>query len=253
MKRYYTISCIIIAVICATNATWIQAKGLVGQMLLETAWQASIGNKDVKKPWPWADTWPVAKLTIPTLEKSFVVLEGVSGEAMAFGPGRIEQLSNTAKSGVYGIGGHRDSHLSFLKHLPLNSDLQLQTIDGQQTLYRITNTFVADSAQEKLMISNTEHALILITCFPFNASQTGGTMRYVAIAEPVARDRENLSATQSASLESFWVEKLREPNKHILPAPLRAISYSALAENQSINTMAFSLRILDGDDASEYP
>ncbi|MBT7487663.1 MAG: hypothetical protein HN673_14945, partial [Rhodospirillales bacterium] len=49
---------------------WIPMKAALAQILLEKAWQETRqGNSKVRpnmpaKPWPWADTWPVAKLTM---------------------------------------------------------------------------------------------------------------------------------------------------------------------------------------------
>ena len=32
------------------------------------------------KPWPWADTWPVARLVVPSLGIDQIVLEGAMAE-----------------------------------------------------------------------------------------------------------------------------------------------------------------------------
>jgi len=184
----------ILAIATGSQAFWIQAKAGLGQVLLESAWARTLDTKTPQKAWPWADTTPVAKLTVPFLGESFVVLEGVSGEAMAFGPGRIASLSDTAKSGVFGVGGHRDSHLRFAEHLTLGSELELQTRDGSVTRYQVTTKFVADSADQELLVDPHQHALVLITCYPFNALQTGGSKRYVVIAIPETEESQTHTA-----------------------------------------------------------
>ena len=61
------------------QGSYIHAKAMVAQLLLESAWTETLsGNKEVK-PWPWADTWPVARLRAPTLGISRIVLAGASG------------------------------------------------------------------------------------------------------------------------------------------------------------------------------
>ncbi len=185
MNKQLATLCFLLAIVFGLNASWIQIKASVGQQLLESAWKKSLQMGKVQKAWPWADTWPTAKLDIPALGESLIVLEGVSGEAMAFGPGRIRALSDTAASGVYGIGGHRDSHLRFLSRINSKHPIYLHTADGVEKQFRVIKSFVADSSDQELMVSKSQHALVLITCYPFNALQVGGSKRFVVIAEPV--------------------------------------------------------------------
>lgn len=171
-----------------SHVGWLHVKANLGQLLLENAWQHTLQTQQVHKAWSWADTWPVAKLTVPSSgqspSQSLIVLEGTSGEAMAFGPGRVSGLSRTARQGVFAIGGHRDSHLQFLEHIEIGTKLHLQTPDGAEQLFEVSESFVADSASDDLLIAKNQHALVLITCYPFNALQTGGSKRYVVIATP---------------------------------------------------------------------
>jgi len=169
----------------ATSAFWVQAKAHVGQWLLDRAWQQATVTQQSTKAWPWADTWPVAKLHVPSTNTTMVVLEGVSGEAMAFGPGRMTDLSKSAETGLFGIGGHRDSHLNFVKDLSSGAQISLQTIDGASAVFEVSEQFVVDTSTEKLKVDAEQHALMLVTCYPFHAFQTGGPLRYVVIANPV--------------------------------------------------------------------
>ncbi len=184
MVRSLFIACVLASMGLAVSSFWIEAKAVVGQVLLERAWVQSIQQKTHQKPWPWADTWPVAKLNVPKLEKSLVVLEGVSGEAMAFGPGRLTTPLPEPDDGVLVIGGHRDSHLQFLQFMENGDELSVENQQGDTTHYRVTRSFVADSSSQHLMVSTNSNALILITCYPFNALQTGGPKRFVLVAQP---------------------------------------------------------------------
>ncbi len=183
-QRLLPLSLLVVSLVLMSHVSWLHLKAYVGQVLLENAWQQTLTSQRTQKAWSWADTWPVAKLTVPASDQSLIVLEGTSGEAMAFGPGRISGLSTTAGQGVFAVGGHRDSHLQFLEHIELGAKIELQTRDRVTQQFKVTQLFVADSASDDLLIAKNQHALVLITCYPFNALQTGGSQRYVVIATP---------------------------------------------------------------------
>lgn len=187
IAKIATLLCLVIAVLSGGQGLFIKSKAVIAQVLLNAAWSKSVVTQSPVRAWPWADTYPVARLSVPSLEKDFVVLEGVSGEAMAFGPGRIPGSSRHSAHGVFAIGGHRDTHLSFLETVEDNTPLILQTIDGEEQIYHITEQFVADSRTDSLQLDSDQHGLVLITCYPFHATQTGGPLRYVVIASPLAR------------------------------------------------------------------
>ncbi len=186
MLRLGSLILFLFALAAGGNAAYLQLKAALAQHLLDLAWSNSQLEGKPVKPWPWADTWPVARLSIPELDKTLIVLEGTSGEAMAFGPGRLTQ-SALSVSGVVGIGGHRDTHLAFLEDLPLGSLLELELINGQQAQYIYAHQQILDTRRDSLKFSTTNAGLVLITCYPFSASQTGGPMRYVATAVPFAK------------------------------------------------------------------
>ena len=48
------------------SGLWIQAKAELAQVLLERAWEKTLAGEARARPWPWADTWPVARLRIPS-------------------------------------------------------------------------------------------------------------------------------------------------------------------------------------------
>ena len=158
------------------SSVYLLAKAQLAQYLLADAWQATLEDGKQHKPWDWADTHPVAKLQFPSLAESTYVLEGASGRNMAFGPVR------TLSAGMPGdqistiISAHNDSHFDFLGQVKLNDLVQIETTAGQFT-YRVSDLRVVDSSQQQVAI-NQQDELILTTCYPFNALQSGGKMRY---------------------------------------------------------------------------
>src|SRR4051812_40905646 len=100
-----------------SQGLYIHAKALLAQLLMHRAWQRALAGEPRAKPWPWADTWPVARLTIAGQGVDVFVLAGANGRALAFGPGHVFGTPLPGEPGNSVIGGHRDTHLAFLRHL----------------------------------------------------------------------------------------------------------------------------------------
>ncbi|MGO3694391.1 class GN sortase [Marinobacter sp.] len=169
---------------------WIPLKAVMAQELLEIAWAESQARQIESRPWPWADTWPVAKLSIPELNDSMIVLAGVHGESLAFGPGQMMGVGGA--QGAVVIAGHRDTHFRPLKRLKPGNELQLQSRDGRWQGYKVREARIVDSRSEFIDTSNlAADTLLLVTCYPFDSMDAGGPLRYVV----EARADDNLSQT----------------------------------------------------------
>src|SRR5919112_431706 len=79
----------LVGLVLVGQGAWIHIKALLAQVLLERAFAATVVGGTAVKPWPWADTWPVARVELPRLGAGAVVLHGSSGQALAFGPGHV--------------------------------------------------------------------------------------------------------------------------------------------------------------------
>ena len=174
---------IALSVASGTQAGWIYGKAMVAQLLLENAWRESLLDNAPHKPWSWADIRTVARLDIVDSNQSFIVLSDASGEAMAFGPGLVAGNTLNATQNTIAIGGHRDTHLSFLEHLPIGAHINMQNTEGDFVRYELMDKTVVDSRHQSVQISKNIPGLVLITCYPFNAQQTGGPYRLVAKAK----------------------------------------------------------------------
>ncbi len=159
----------------------IKIKAFGAQLLLERAWIKTLEGKDNVKPWPWADVWPVLKIEAPRLQKSAVVLSGVSGEAMAFGPGLMEQTPAPGEPGLTIIAAHRDTHFRFLKNMVTGDDILITNTDGRVLRFSITETRIVKAHQSGLYTDGGTPQIALVTCWPFDAA-TRGDDRFVAIA-----------------------------------------------------------------------
>lgn len=169
------------ATLFAGQAAWLQAKATLAQWLIASAWQQTLIDGSPKRPWPWADTWPVARLQAPSGEVHYV-LDSVSGEALAFGPGHLPASVAPGQPGTTLIAGHQDSHFAFLAALQGGDEIRLQAMDGRQFVYRVADITVVDSRQQQVSLQYELAELRLVTCYPFNSLQSGGPLRYVVRA-----------------------------------------------------------------------
>jgi sortase A len=170
------------AAIFLADAVWVPVKAELAQHLLERAWLRTLAGEADAKPWPWADTRPVAVLEAPRLGIREVVLEGSSGRNLAFGP-TLVNAAGIEDSGDRVLSGHRDTHFSFLKDLQQGDLLRLRTTAGVQD-YRVAWQETVDSTDEQLVIDETMTRLTLLTCYPFDAPVPGGPLRRVVTALP---------------------------------------------------------------------
>ena len=159
----------------------IYAKAQVAQVLLNHAWSKTLKGGNKVKPWDWADTYPIAKISFAKSKKHYIVLSGGSGRTMAFGPGHVNATPLPGKGGNSVLVGHRDTHFNVLEDIKLGDAIHLQ-LPNQSLSYKVTNTFIVNESQSEVMQNEDYERLTLITCFPFDAIQADGPLRYVVQA-----------------------------------------------------------------------
>ena len=162
---------------------WIWAKAELAQVLIESAWQRSLAGEPSSKPWPWADTFPVALLEAPAQRVQLYVLAGASGRTLAFGPGHESGTPAPGERGNSVLGGHRDTHLAFLRDVKRGDLIRIERRDGVWVSYRVTELDVLDYRETWVLRNDGRTRLTLVTCWPFDALTVGGPERYVVIAE----------------------------------------------------------------------
>jgi len=161
---------------------WLPAKAELAQHLLNRAWDRTTDGDAAAKPWPWADTHPVARLTLPGGAEPMTVLAGASGRNLAFAPTLLDGSAAPGAHGVTVIAGHRDTHFRRLAALAIGDDLKLERPDGSVYVYEVTDLDVVDSAHAELRLDADESIVVLVTCWPFEAVTPGGSWRYVVTA-----------------------------------------------------------------------
>ena len=167
------------------QGAYIPAKAWLAQELMQRAWTRSADDNDHKPPWPWADTWPVARLSAKSGEVDLIVLAGGSGRTLAFGPGHLSSSSLPGEPGNSVIAGHRDTHFSFLRDVEIGESLVIEKIGGRKHLYTVIGIDVVDSRRGSLLLDTEMPVLTLVTCYPFEQAEAGGPMRYVVTAKMI--------------------------------------------------------------------
>lgn len=182
------LSLVVVGALQLAGAGLIKAKAWLAPLLIEQAWQQTLLSAGAPvKPWPWADTWPVARLRAPGQGMDLLVLAGDSGNALAFGPGHARASAALGSRGLAVVGGHRDTHFAFLQQLQIDEVLQLQLPGGELLQYRVQGARVVDANRESLpaSLAADNEALMLVTCYPFDAVLAGGSLRYAVTALPI--------------------------------------------------------------------
>ncbi|MEM8563779.1 MAG: class GN sortase [Pseudomonadota bacterium] len=167
------------------GAGLIKAKAQLAPVLINRAWQQSLKQAgEPIKPWPWADTWPVARLRVSSHAVDLPILAGDTGHALAFAPGYSLASAPLGSDGLAVIGGHRDTHFAFLSQLQTGDRLQLQLKDGSWRNYQVAGANVVDVRFSALPTGAFTEMLLLVTCYPFNSLEANGPLRYVVAATP---------------------------------------------------------------------
>jgi sortase A len=167
------------------QGAYIPAKAWLAQELMQRAWQRASLEDSRQAPWPWADTWPVARLKANAGDVDLIVLAGGSGRTLAFGPGHLSASALPGETGNSVIAGHRDTHFSFLRDIEMGDTLVIERFSGRKHLYKVVGIDVVDSRRGSLLLDTDVAILTLVTCYPFDAEEAGGPMRYVVTARQV--------------------------------------------------------------------
>lgn len=188
------------------QGSYIQAKAWLAQLLIKQAWSRTLEGEAQARPWPWADTWPVARISVPDRDIERFVLAGANGRAIAFGPGHVFGTPLPGEDGNSVIGAHRDTHFAFLRTLRPGEEIVVQNasafrrrlMPAERALrqsqksaagirrYRVEHSEVVDKRETRVMAQVPgESRLTLVTCYPFDALRAGGPLRYVVTAKAI--------------------------------------------------------------------
>jgi sortase A len=162
---------------------YIPIKAEAAQYMVQSAWNVSNKTGFQVKPWNWMDSHPVMRLKSAKHNQDLIVLEGDTGNVLAFGPGRNIQSNHPGNRGTTLISAHRDTHFNFLESIELGDRLEVDSIYSKGNYhYQVSDIKIIDSDKVDIDINNGQSELKLVTCYPFGATTAGGPLRYVVTA-----------------------------------------------------------------------
>jgi len=190
---------------------WIYAKARLAQVLLRRAWSRTLAGESQVIPWPWADSWPVGRLRVPSQNIDLIVLNGAYGRTLAFGPALAESSAWPGAGGTTILTGHRDTHFAFVGHLKQMDEIVIDTPEGNSKRYLVDESRIVDSRTDSIHLTDDEDALILVTCYPFDAISFGGPLRYLVRAVPLS---STLPPSTGQAVENRMQKKNQPPVEH---------------------------------------
>ncbi len=181
---------------CLTSrALYMHAKAELAGFLIRRAWEQGADSGHAPKPWPWADTHPVARLRIPRLGYDEIVLEGATARTLAFGPARLLSGPALGEPGNVVLAGHRTSWFRPLQAIAPGDRIQIDWFDPRngglrERSYNVTMIRVVDPKDVDLLgpTQGDDDALTLITCYPFGLGPTS-PQRFIVRASPLGASR----------------------------------------------------------------
>ena len=124
----------------------------------------------------------MARVFVPRLGRSAIVLAGASGQALAFGPGHVAHTPDAGEPGTAIYSGHRDTHFAFLGDVEVGDEIGVIRRDGREFRFRVTGTSVVRWDASGIDPHAGGRRLALVTCWPLD-STFSGPLRYVVYAE----------------------------------------------------------------------
>jgi len=183
---------------CLTaRALYLRAKAELAGILIRHAWEQTLATGAPHRPWPWADTHPIARLQIPRLGYDEIVLEGASPRTLAFGPARMSYSARLGEPGNLVLAGHRTSWFRRLEAIAPADEIKVDWYAShekhpRQRIFKVSAIRIVDPSNTALLAPTDDDVLTLITCYPFGHSPHS-PQRFIVRAEPVMDHRPVLA------------------------------------------------------------
>lgn len=167
------------------------AQNWLASGLLHTAWLRTQASGRQVKPWPWADTWPLARLFAPHLKAEQIILAHASKGVSSFALGHIDTSVLPGEAGNSVLYAPPQTYLDFLLKLNEGDELVLESLYSGQWRYRVATIHVVHKTSVDLLASTSNRRLTVVSCYPCEGKAS--SLRYVVIAEEVERIARTLT------------------------------------------------------------
>jgi sortase A len=175
--------------VLAVRDVYLRAKAALAAALIAKAWTETVRSGREARPWPWADTHPVARLVIPALDYDELVLEGASPRNLAFGPAHLSGSAPPGSPGNVVIAGHRTSWFEPLRGAAVGQTIRLEWSEARSRRvrsreYRVHALLIVSPTAASSLAATDDDELTLVTCYPFGRGPTS-PLRFVVRAVAV--------------------------------------------------------------------
>ena len=172
------------------RALYLHVKAELAGILIRRAWEQRIQSGKATPPWPWADTYPIARLQIPRLKYDEIVLDGATPRTLAFGPARLLSGAEIGGPGNLVLAGHRTSWFRRLEGIKQGDTVELEWLDAHskrlhERSYGVTKIRVVNPDDLDLLKPTPDDELTLLTCYPFGRGPRS-PQRFLVRAEPIS-------------------------------------------------------------------
>ena len=176
MVIHYSALAILMLLLTSTwgQAGYYVAKAHLAQHLIAQAWEQQLNHGEIVAPWSWADTYPIAKLTLDDGYPLYV-LAGANNRNLAFGP---VLLTSDITSPNIAIAAHNDSHFASLEHVAVGDTIRLE-FEGMRKVYQVEHIRIIDQHDVHILSQYAGQQVTLITCYPFETEVSSTNLRYV--------------------------------------------------------------------------
>ena len=157
-------------------------KAELAGVLIQRAFASHLDDGAPHRPWRWADTYPIAVLSVDRLDLSRHVLTGASGESLAFALGHVDGTTQPNGDGNCVLAGHRDTEGAFLQDLEVGDVLRLRTHDTQR-VYVVSRVDIVSETAIRVLDPTPERKLTLATCYPFDGVRAS-PLRFIVTCAP---------------------------------------------------------------------
>lgn len=182
-----------LALIFLGVAFYIPAKAMLAQVLLRQAWSNTLlHHGQINKPWPWADTWPVARLIVPSQDVDQIILHDNAGNSQVFEPVRTVQSYQYKHINVITLNANHGNQFHFLEDVVIGEIIDLQNMQGQYQRYQVQNFHIIDMHNNSARTLQPGRWLIMIAGYPFSETSAGSSQRYVVTAQAVGNPTNSL-------------------------------------------------------------
>ncbi|HEY1758503.1 MAG TPA: class D sortase [Bryobacteraceae bacterium] len=144
----------------------------------------------------------IGRLSIPRLQLSAMVREGVDETTLSLALGHVPNTALPGQQGNMAVAGHRDTLFRSLRGIKKDDLIRIETVSSGSYLYSVRATEIVDPAEVSVLKPSQDSELTLVTCYPFNYIGPA-PQRFIVKAQEVGRGLSGVKADVKGQPISF--------------------------------------------------